>query len=163
MIVKEAQTVNKGLVKQDCVIADATGSCTVILWEDNVDLLVKGMSYELSGMVVRNYMGKKYLSIPKDDFDVNLIDDIGEVDEEIVEEEKEMKGAVVVGVKYFESYDACYSCKGKVVATGSVGECGQCGIMQKIEKCSTSTTAKIDVEVDGHYTVFTYRGRCVWL
>ena len=51
------------------------------------------MSYELSGMVVRNYIGKKYLSIPKDDFDVN----IGEVDEEIVEEEKEMKGAVVVG------------------------------------------------------------------
>ena len=39
------------------------------------------MSYELSGMVVRNYMGKKYLSIP----DVNLIDDIGEVDEEIVD------------------------------------------------------------------------------
>ena len=75
------------------------------------------MSYELSGMVVRNYMGKKYLSIPKDDFDVN----IGEVDEEIVEEEKEMKGAVVVGVKYFESYDACYSCKRKVVAMGSVG------------------------------------------
>ena len=35
MIVKEAQTVNKGLVKQDCVIADATGSCTVIWWEDN--------------------------------------------------------------------------------------------------------------------------------
>ena len=32
-----------------------------------------------------------------------------------------MKGAVVVGVKYFKSYDACYSCKRKVVATGSVG------------------------------------------
>ena len=52
-------------------------------------------------------------------------------------------------MKYLESYNACYSCKGKVVATGSVGECGRCGIMQKIEKCSTSTTAKIDVEVDG--------------
>jgi len=59
--VRDPEQVKKGLIKQECVIADATGGCKVILWEDNVEPLEK----DQSGMMVRVYTGRKYLSIPK--------------------------------------------------------------------------------------------------
>ena len=74
---------SEGLQKQDSVIADSTGSCT---WE----MFQLRVLYKLLGMVVRTYQGKKYLSIPRDDFHIEIIDDIGEVDEEVVEDEKDI-------------------------------------------------------------------------
>ena len=79
-----------------------------------------------------------------------MIDDIREVKEE---EEREVKGGVVVGVKYFESYMSCYSYKGKVVESESgFGECRRCGMMQSLKRCKVMSTAEVDVEGDG--TVF---------
>ena len=123
------------------------------LCKDNVNLVGKGISYKLSGLIVRIYQGKKYLSIPKDDFHFDIIGDIGEVKKDVVEEEREVKGGVIVGVKYFESYMSCYSCKGKVVESErGFGECGRCGMMQSLKRCKVMSTAKVDVEGDG--TVF---------
>ena len=56
--VKERETVKKALLKQDCVVADATGSCRAILWEDNVGML-EDCSYKLGGVIVHTYKGKK--------------------------------------------------------------------------------------------------------
>ena len=141
--------VGKGLQKQNCVVADSTGSCTIILWEDNIDLLVKGVCYKLSGMIVRNYQGKKYLSVPRDNFCLEIIEDIGEVEEEEIEEEREIKGGTVVWVKYFDSYMSCYSCKGKITSSESgFGEYGRCGMMQTVKKCQVMSTAKVDIEAD---------------
>ena len=60
----QERLVYKGLKKQDCVVADSTGSCKIILCKDNVNLVGKGISYKLSGLIVRIYQGKKSLSIP---------------------------------------------------------------------------------------------------
>ena len=95
--VSGTKKVGKGLQKQNCVVAHFTGSCT-ISWEDNIDLLVKGVSHKLSGMIVRNY----HLSVPRDNFCLEITEDI-----EI--EERKIKGGTVVGVKYFDSYMSCYS------------------------------------------------------
>ena len=51
------------------------------------------------------------------------------------------KSVSVVGVRYFDSYSACYSCNAKVIASGDVAQCTQCGVMQKCK------AAKLDVEV----------------
>ena len=113
-------------------------------------MLVKGVSYKLSGRIVRVYQGEKYLSVPKDDFGADMIDDIGEVVEEVVAEKSEIKGGVVVGVKYLDSYMSCYSCKEKVANSESgFGECGRCGMMQTMKKCKVMSTAKVDIEADG--------------
>jgi hypothetical protein len=74
----------------------------------------------------------------------DIIGDIGEVKKDVVEEEREVKGGVIVGVKYFESYMSCYSCKGKVVESESgFGECGRCGMMQSLKRCKVMSTAKL--------------------
>jgi hypothetical protein len=57
------------------------------------------------------------------------------------------KSVSVVGVKYFDSYSACYS--RNVIASGDVAECTQCGVMQKLQKCKAVNTTKLDIEVDG--------------
>ena len=145
--VSGTKKVGNGLQKQNCVIADSTGSCTIILWED---MLVKGVSYKLSGMIVRVYQGEKYLSVPKDDFGVEILDDIGEVLEKIVEEEREIKGGIVVGVKYLDSYMSCYSCKEKVANSETgFGKCGRCEMMQTMKKCKVMSTVQVDIEADG--------------
>ena len=152
MAVKESETVRNALVKQDCIVADASQAVSLyILWEENINCLEEGVSYKLSGLIVRTYNGKKYLSMPKDSsFDFEIIDDVGATEEKGVEEEGKMKGVVVIGVKYFDAYNACYSCKGKVVLSGGVGECGRCGMMQRAEKCKTAITVKMDIEADGY-------------
>ena len=62
------EVVGKGLTKQEYVIADSRATCVIVTWEDNVGIFQKDMSYKLSGLRVRTYSGKKYLSIPKENF-----------------------------------------------------------------------------------------------
>ena len=50
--VEDATEVKTVLIKQDYWIADATGCCKVVTWEDNVGILSVGESYKLSGVVV---------------------------------------------------------------------------------------------------------------
>ena len=42
---EDATAVKKGLMKQDYIIADRTGSCKIVTWEDNVGLLQVGNCY----------------------------------------------------------------------------------------------------------------------
>lgn len=131
------------------MIADSTGTSKIIAWESNVGILQLGMSYKLSGMNVRTYNNKKYLSIARDGFKILEIDDIGEV-EEIYETERKITQAVIVGVKHFDVYIACYACNSKVIATSDVlGDCTRCATTQRIDKCKEQHSAKLDLEWKG--------------
>lgn len=58
---------------------------------------------------------------------------------------------MIVGVKYFETYDGCYGCKGKITAQSEVlGECNRCGSTQRLDRCKEQTSVKLDVESDGN-------------
>ena len=48
----------KGLLKQEYIIADATGSCKIVAWNANTGVMQSGNSYMLSGLMVRVYKGK---------------------------------------------------------------------------------------------------------
>ena len=88
--------------------------------------------------MIRAFKGTKYLSIPKDNFKIENIDDIEEVDDGTVqlEKNKKLKNVTISGVKFFEHYNACYACSGKVVPRSDViGHCNKCGSMQRLERC----------------------------
>ena len=40
------------VIKQDCMIADSTGSCRQVLWADSVGILKEGQSYHLKSVAV---------------------------------------------------------------------------------------------------------------
>ena len=150
---EEEIEVKKGLTKQDYWIADTTGCVKIVTWEDNTGLLAVDKCYKLCGLIVRTYKGKKYLSVPRDGFQVSDIDDIGVVENNIPEEEKvtetQITGVCVAGVKYLEKFDGCYSCPGKVMpeseASCKVGKCDRCGVMQRLDKCKEHSSARLDL------------------
>ena len=57
--VQEVKEVKSGLRKQDYIVGDATGAATVTLWDNNIGTLKLGVSYKLSGMMVREFNEKK--------------------------------------------------------------------------------------------------------
>ena len=59
-VVKKSE--RKELQKQDVVIGDETGSCRLVLWEEDVGSLEEVKSYHLLDVVVRRYGTAKYLS-----------------------------------------------------------------------------------------------------
>ena len=76
-------------------VADATGAIKVTLWEGSIGLLKEDISYELKNFTVRMYKHEKYLSIPKEGFEMKQIDDIGAV----VEDDLPDDSTTVSGVK----------------------------------------------------------------
>ena len=76
------------VVKQDCTIGDATGSCRLVLWANRVGALTEGHSYNLKSVVVRQYNNVKYMSVLEHTTDFESITDIGEVDDKAVAAEK---------------------------------------------------------------------------
>lgn len=71
---KDAVEVKKGLKKQDVVIGDGSGSAKLTLWEQDIGSLKERKSYKLSGMIVKMYNDRKYLSKPKEDAEVSVIE-----------------------------------------------------------------------------------------
>lgn len=51
-------------LKQDVIIADATGTARLTIWQLDINKLEKGKSYELKGINVREYCNIKYLTPP---------------------------------------------------------------------------------------------------
>ena len=74
--------VSSVLRKQQVTVADATGAIKVTLWEGSIDLLKEDISYELKNFIVRMYKHEKYLSIPKEGFEMKQTNDIGAVVED---------------------------------------------------------------------------------
>ena len=61
------------LIRQDYWIADATAGCKIVTWGENVGLLNVDDSFKLSGLKIQTYNQKKYLSVPKTEFQVSCI------------------------------------------------------------------------------------------
>lgn len=142
----KVQTVKSNLCKQEYIIGDATGSCKI---RDDCGIISPEQSVKLSGLLVRTFNGKKYVCIPRSNFEVSVLEDIGDVDKSALEsvQEQKMSDVCIVGVKYFERYSACYSCNGKVIPKSvTVGHCGRCGSSQRLERCKEHLSARIDVE-----------------
>ena len=74
--------------------------------------------------MTRVFKGEKFLSTPKDNFDMDMdeIDDIGVVEESTTELTMDKKLR-----KFFNTYNGCYACAGKVLPqSDSLGDCTRC-------------------------------------
>ena len=148
--------VGNGKMKQDVIMADATGIGRLTLWEDDIGILDEGTSYKLSNIMVCIYQNKRYLSKPRDSSSVieplsdieDVIDD--DVDmQENCKQEGDVMEAEVIAVPMFQSYRTCISCKGKVlvdIGNDGLGRCTKCQTLQKLVKCGTQDYATIIVQ-----------------
>ena len=146
----EVTELKNGLKHQDISIGDATGTGKLTVWEKNTGQLKTGMCYNLSGVMVRQYEGRKFLSVPKEGAEINPIDDIGDIKEENPEDICCLKDAVVVGVMGLDTFRSCLMCKGKVKVSspesGNVAKCEKCSMILRLDRCQTQMVAKVIVE-----------------
>ena len=77
--VEEALEVAGG--KQDVIVGDSSGSVRVTVWEKEIGSIEKGKSYRMTGMMVREFRGRKFLSTSKANSKIEPISDIGGVEE----------------------------------------------------------------------------------
>lgn len=96
----EVEEVKDGLIEQEYVIGDSSGTSMIVTWGDNTGVLQEGESYKLSALIVRTYRNKKYLSLLKENFTIACTDDIGEVLHGEEEKERTMTGVIIVGVNF---------------------------------------------------------------
>ena len=62
------------------VVADSSGSIRLTIWEEMIGQVAEGLSYRFTGMMVRMFKGKKFLSMSKTESNIEVISDIGEVE-----------------------------------------------------------------------------------
>ena len=112
-------------------------------------MLEAGTSYKISEVAVKMYSGKKYFTLT-DNSTVEVINDIGKVVEEAADSGMccgKLVVGEVIGVVSCEEYLGCMSCKAKVGECNEmIGQCGKCGMKQKLSRCSKSCAAKFIVE-----------------
>ena len=129
--VKEPQRIGTGKLKQDIVIADATGKCSLTLWEAYVNTLQLHKSYQLSRVTVKVFMGKHHLSIPFTGSTVEDISDIENLDSE--DEEQYLSEVTIIGVQQLDTFYTCMNCKKHVEPTTDIGgTCSSCKTTQRL-------------------------------
>ena len=134
---------------QDVIIADETGSCRLVLWEDDVNSLEEGKSYCLLDMGVRRYGAMKYLSFTvKSSKEMIDLENVNE--EDATGEESEDSGHVVSGeisaVISTSEYLSCKFCHSKVVSEDDVfAECTKCFAVMKLSYYTETKSAKFVV------------------
>ena len=138
--------VSANLTKQDVIIADATASAKITLWEDNLNTVDEGQSYEFKSVTVRCYKQEKYLSIPKKGADITLIQDLA--DDDVPNNTITIFNAKVTAAT-LTVYSTCIACKSKLELTDSdITCCKKCQMSQLNSATSTEVSATLYITTD---------------
>lgn len=152
------QTVNKRdgttLMMQECIVADSTGTCRLVLWGDDITKAKQSQSYQMKQLTVRLYKDAKFLSVGTNTAFLE-VDDIGDVMQHSENDEDKTNNDEIVGeidaVLSFDVYYSCMSCKSKLKENVNIAQCPKCNMHIKLSKCKRVSTATIIVgDVSGH-------------
>ena len=169
---EEVEEVPDGKKIQNIIIADLTGTVRLTVWEKEIGKIEIGGSYSLTGMTVREFRGRKFLSTAKDNSSIVSTEDIGEVAPEgentIVDTTPQscswVKNVRVVGVITLEKYSCCIKCSTKLVPDdddADLGHCSKCQMMQCIDNGSNGIMAKLMVVSGGTKLILCAFGKVV--
>ena len=91
------------LMKQDCLIADASNSSRLVLWEDDIGKLQSDTSYMIENITICSYNDVKYLSLSEHTAitDISNIGKISDVDrnDQLLGTAKVVKGEIIAVLK----------------------------------------------------------------
>ena len=167
--VEDPMEVTGGKRKQDIIIGDSSATTRLTVWEKEIGSIEVKKSYQLHGMVVKEYRGTRCLSTSKDNAHIAEIDDIGAVNEEDMGFDEEssnsdVKNARIVGVDEKDSYPGCIRCNAKVIQDiedEDLGKCVKCQMTQCIDVCAKQFTIRVVIKADGKEFTLRAFGRVV--
>ena len=87
------------------------------------------------------------MSVTRDDFSFTKIEDLEEIAQSSEIDDGQMTNATIIGVRSFDSFNACYACNGKVIeTTNNLGDCSRCFMTQLFDRSDLRYTARIDLK-----------------
>ena len=127
---EELAIVKNRVIKQDFFITDAVESYKVVTWKENVG--------EISLKTKRQVRDWWYVV---EDSTTKLTMD-------------KLCNVIIMSEKFLNTYSRCYACAKKVLLqSDTLGNCTWCRLTQRLEQCSTKTSARVNVEgVEGMQT-----------
>ena len=144
----------RGLTKQECIVADVTGTIRIVLWEKKIGCSQEDRCYKVENVHIKEFQGKKYLSVP-DKCTIKDIDEIDNVAEMDSDDERPTAATVVEGVVKAvlscEEYLSCVNCSLKITSTSELVDCGKCLAKMRVSTCNTNSIARVMLqrETDG--------------
>ena len=140
--------------KQDVIICDQSGTTTIQLWEENIDLLEEGKSYILKAFRVAEYDDEKYLATSRDISEVLPIQDIADAVDPTPTETTTDSNLITIdnpklaAVYKLETFKMCIRCHSRVEpGVAQLGRCSKtgCAVLQDYTLCETSNIAELMV------------------
>ena len=145
---EDVEEVPRGKKVQNIVITDNTATARLSVWEGEIGKVVAGKSYNLTALVVREFRGRKFLSMSKDKLDILATEDITEVADETESNNSATNTATpsyswvrncsVIGVMTFDKYKCCINCNTKRAPDPEDPDVGHCSKCQMIQCLDTS-------------------------
>ena len=130
-------------------VADASGQCKCVIWEELVGKLELNKSYTLKNATIKEFNGMRNVSLSTKS-EVHNVSDIEDVSEEMIGGESQgtqMVTAEIVAVSKCESYLTCRVCRAKVLhLSGTVGECTKCEAKVKLSKTVSNVKVSMILE-----------------
>ena len=129
-------------------IADNTGISKLHLWQDYVNSLSTGKSYNIKNAMIKVCNGQYTLTIPKNGLNITNIEDLPLPTN--LKPTKSLADAKVIGIRSLQSTTQCISCnKGEVHASEgnfSIGTCSHCGTTVLLSACQQMKLAELIVK-----------------
>lgn len=149
----EPVEIKPGLSKQDLIVADATFTALLTLWQNDVNKLEVGKSYALEQLTIQSYNNNKTLSPPKfgkwtysecEDIEVSTVATM-----KLDDERREINDVTINGILSINSKSSCLGCKANVESLNDkLGKCVKCNMIQRLDKCLPHMCAKLLVTGD---------------
>lgn len=135
------QFVGSGKTKQEIVLADQTGTATLTLWEEDIDMLTLAACYSMKRLHVRTFKETYYLSLPATGAIITKTDDIADIPEDFTTASHDpvLMNVQICGIKEFEVFKQCLACDGSLANEpndDSLLRCQKCQVQLKASCCT---------------------------
>ena len=122
----------KTLRKQEALFTDNTATARLVLWENDIDKIATGNSYNLSNVVIRQYNEENYLCFNRQSVVAESFDTIEREDEQpsSLDSNLDKVFCPADGVQSIRRFLSCNKCQSKLAPQSDrkIVKCSECGL-----------------------------------
>ena len=139
---------------QDVVIADETGRIKLNLWEDMIDRVVEGKTYQFKNVSTRNFNNLPSLTTTMA-ASVQIVDDIEATSDLVVMTNTKITHGKIQQVQCIQKFK-CGACKKSLELTEDTKriKCPYCNLKSNIATLQQTLTCRINLEDDSSQNLF---------
>lgn len=141
------------LVKEDCVLEDETGTAEIHIWDELINKVENGTTYEFQNLNVKHFKGSTHLATTPTTTFKEAGKQLKSVQGPTLLEnpEKEVKVEMFKFLNNLSVFVACQACKRKITESTHQKyiKCRNCGVRQRQSECKRDASVQVKVEIGG--------------